>query len=90
MTSSISSLVRISKISHCIFSSKTLASIFYIYIWASVAQSSKRCPPTTEVTGSSLYQASDRMWKEFVNTLAKVVGFLWVLRFLPTGKNLTG
>jgi hypothetical protein len=25
-------------------------------------------------------------WKELVNALPKVVGFLWVLRFPPTGK----
>ena len=56
----------------------------------SVAQSSKRRPPTTEVTGSSLYRASDRTWEEFVNNLTKVVGFLRVHRFPPTGKNLTG
>ena len=53
---------------------------------ASVAQSSKRRPPTTEVTGSSLYRASDRTWKEFVNTLPKVVGFLRVLQFPPREK----
>ena len=35
------------------------------------------------------YRTSDRMWEEFVNTLPKVVGFLRVLRFPPTGKNLT-
>ena len=57
---------------------------------ASVALSSKRRPPTTEVMGSSLYRASDRTCEEFVNTLPKVVGFLRVLRFPPTGKNLTG
>ena len=34
----------------------------------------------------SLYRASDRTWEEFVNTLPKVVGFLRVLRFPPTGK----
>ena len=27
-----------------------------------------------------------RTWEEFVNTLPKVVGFLRVLRFLPTAK----
>ena len=32
-----------------------------------------------------LYRASDRTWEEFVNTLPKVVGFLRVLRFPPTG-----
>ena len=34
----------------------------------------------------SLYRESDRTWEEFVNTLPKVVGFLWVLLFTPTGK----
>ena len=34
----------------------------------------------------SLYRASDHTWEEFVNTLPKVVGFLRVLRFPPTGK----
>ena len=53
---------------------------------ASVAQWSKRRPPTTEVMGSSLYQASDRTWEEFVNTLLKVVGFLQV----PPQETLTG
>ena len=58
---------------------------------ASVAQSSKRRPPTTEVMGSSpVYRTSDRTWEEFVNTLPKVVSFLRVLRFPPTGENLTG
>ena len=37
----------------------------------------------------ALYRTSDRPWEEFVNTLPKVVGFLRVLRFPPTGK-LTG
>ena len=37
-----------------------------------------------------LYRASDRTWEEFVNTLPKVVGFLRVLRFPPTGLQLTG
>ena len=50
-----------------------------------VAQSYKRRPPIiTEVTGSNT--ASDRRWEEFVNILPKVVGFLRVLRFPPTGK----
>ena len=53
---------------------------------ALVAQSSKRRPHTTEVMGSSLYRTSDRTWEEFFNTLPKVVGFLKVLRFPPTGK----
>ena len=53
---------------------------------ASVAQLSKRRPPTTEIWVRSLYRASDRTWEEFVNTLPKVVGFLRVLRFPPTGK----
>ena len=34
----------------------------------------------------SLYRASHRTWEEFVNTQPKVVGFLQVLRFPPTGK----
>ena len=34
----------------------------------------------------ALYRASDRTWEEFVNTLPKVVGFLRLLRFPPTGK----
>ena len=60
------------------------------YVAIKLALSSKRRPPTTEVMGSSLYRASDRTCEEFVNTLPKVVGFLRVLRFPPTGKNLTG
>ena len=34
----------------------------------------------------ALYRTSDRTWEEFVNALPKVVGFLQVLRFPPTGK----
>ena len=34
----------------------------------------------------SLYRASDHTWEEFVNTLPKIVGFLRVLRFPPTGE----
>ena len=55
-------------------------------MWASVGQSSKRRPPTTEVMVSTLYRTSDRTWEEFVKTLPKVVGFLRVLRFPPTGE----
>ena len=47
-------------------------------IGAFVAQSSKRSPP--------LYQTSDHTWEEFVHALPKVVGFLRVVRFPPTGK----
>ena len=51
-------------------------------IGASVAQSSKRPSP--------LYRTSDHTWEEFVHALRKVVGFLRVVRFPPTGKNSTG
>ena len=49
-----------------------------------------RLPPTSEVKSWNPYvRAFDHTWKELVNTLPKVVGFLRVLRFPPTGK-LTG
>ena len=44
----------------------------------SVAQSCKRPPP--------LYRTSDHTGEEFVHALPKVVGFLRVIRFPPTGK----
>ena len=52
-----------------------------------MVQSSWRWPPTT-VRGQRFEsdRTSDRKWEEFLNTLAKVVGFLRVLRFPPTGK----
>ena len=34
----------------------------------------------------ALYRTADCAREEFVNTLPKIVGFLWVLRFPPTGK----
>ena len=48
------------------------------FIGASVAQSSRRPPP--------LYRTSDHTWEKFVHALPKVVGFLPVVRFPPTGK----
>ena len=52
-----------------------------------VGQSSKRRPPTTEVTGSSpIEHLIARAWEEFVNTLPKVMGVLRVLRVPFTGK----
>ena len=34
----------------------------------------------------ALYRTADCAREEFVNTLPKIVGFLWVLRFPPTAK----
>jgi hypothetical protein len=56
---------------------------------ASVAQSSEQAPFTSEimaVMGSILATDSCMalMWKESVNALPKVVGFLRVLQFPPT------
>ena len=57
------------------------------YIGASVAQSSEQATFTSEIVGSMLATDScmTLMWKESVNALPKVVGFLRVLRFPPTG-----
>ena len=76
-----------------------IAPHIYIYIFgASVAQWSERSPFTSEVAGSILSEnflnvtraSSPVLYScESVNTLPKVVGFLWALRFPPTGK-LTG
>ena len=56
----------------------------------SVALSSERLPPTSEVKSSNpSVRTFDHTWKVMVNTLPRVVGFLRVLRFPPTGK-LTG
>ena len=54
---------------------------------ASVAQSSEQAPFTSEIVGSILATDScmTLMWKESVNALPKLVGFLRVLRFPPTG-----
>ena len=51
--------------------------------WNSVAQSSEQAPFTSENVGWIL--ATDS-FEESANALAKVVGFLRVLRFPPTGK----
>ena len=50
---------------------------------SSVAQSSEQAPFTSEFVG--LILATDSC-EESVNALPKVVGFLRVLRFPPTGK----
>jgi hypothetical protein len=52
-----------------------------------VAQSSEQAPFTSEIVGSILATNScmTLLWKESVNALPKVVGFLRELRFPPTG-----
>ena len=51
-----------------------------------MVQWSERSPFTSEVAGSIL---SENFLNVTLNTLLIVVGFLWALRFPPTGK-LTG
>ena len=46
----------------------------------------RHCLPPLRSWVRSLYRASDCTWEEFVNTVPKVVGFLRVLWFPPTGK----
>ena len=68
-----------------------LALTFWSFYGASVTQSSEQAPFTSETWVRSSMRTSliTLMWKEYVNALPKVVGFLRALRFLPQGK-LTG
>ena len=57
-----------------------------LFTGVSVAQQSKRRPPTTEVNGFEHCIEHLIVRGEFVNTLPKVVGFLQLLLFPPTGE----
>jgi hypothetical protein len=59
---------------------------FNIKQGASVAKWLAHLPFTSEAAGSSRLEPSPHVKRVKVNALPKVVGFLRVLRFPPTGK----